>query len=128
MGNCLACAHRRPELWGFGTIESSLQPMTLGSWCINTPAPSPPVWDGVEAHVLLVSPQDQPSVVAGVLVNPLLIAGFSSLYTFLLSPLSSLCSLINNLLSDPWLIFSGVIQMNPVSCMFLCFLSQSVET
>lgn len=98
--------------------------MTLGSWCINIPAPLPPVWHDVEAHVLLVSPQDQPNVVAGVLVNPLLIDAFTSLNTFLLSPLGSLYSQINNLLSDPWLVVSGVIQMNQVSCVFLFSFSQ----
>lgn len=125
----------RPELdmgdqncGGFNTPGNSPQPMTLVSLCINTPAPSPLVWDDVEPCVLLVSPQDQPIVVAGILEDPLLKGAFSLLYTFLLPLLGSLCSQINNLLSDPWFIVSGGIQMNQVSCMSPCFLSQSVKT
>lgn len=113
---------------GFSTPGSSPQPMTLVNWCINTPAPLPPVWDDVEPCVLLVSPQDQPTVVAGILVGPLLKDAFSFLYTFFLPLLGSLCSHINNLLSNPWLIVFGGIQMNQVSCMSLCFLSQPVKT
>lgn len=111
---------------GFSTPGSSPQPMTLVSWCINTPAPLPPVWDDAEPCCFTGFPTG--STHCCCLVGPLLKDAFSFLYTFFLPLLGSLCSHINNLLSHSWLIVFGGIQMNQVSCMSLCFLSQSVKT
>lgn len=88
---------------GINTPGNSLQPVTLGSWCRNTPATTNPPGAMLLSHVFYRFPHMISPLRAWLLREPFLKGYLFFPVHLLSSPVGSRCSQIDNLLSDAFL-------------------------